>query len=272
MKTRMTLLSGLLLLSLHVFAQHPLVGTWEMVSLKAIDFDGKRVSLDTTIARETKVITPTHYMLIAHDVKGDSLVFNRSHAGTVRFEENKYIETPLLASWDSVRSNGNSFDWKIEGDRFIQSGTFTRADGKTAILEELIFVRAKNRQAYPENPSNGTWDQLSSRYTLPNGKKESHTRETATRFDIITPTHWVRLGHRNNKFGSAMIATYSMDENKMYPVIEVASFPINRKDKAELTHRVEGDRLHVFGKVLYENGQSMTWDDVFQKVGTDPEK
>ena len=56
-------------------AQHPLVGTWEMVTIKGIDANGEKFSSDTSAIREIKIITPTHYMLIAQDVEGDSLVF-----------------------------------------------------------------------------------------------------------------------------------------------------------------------------------------------------
>ncbi|HEY9490134.1 MAG TPA: hypothetical protein VIQ51_17480, partial [Chryseosolibacter sp.] len=53
-------------------AQHPLIGTWEMISVKGLDADGAPFFMDTTLARETKIITPTHYMLIAWDVDKDS--------------------------------------------------------------------------------------------------------------------------------------------------------------------------------------------------------
>ena len=46
-------------------AQHPLVGTWEMVTIKGIDANGEKFSSDTSAIREIKIITPTHYMLIA---------------------------------------------------------------------------------------------------------------------------------------------------------------------------------------------------------------
>ena len=268
MKTKYFFLTSLLFSSIQMFAQHPLVGTWEMVSIKGTDFDGKQFSSNTSMGRETKIITPTHYMLIAHDVKGDSLVFNRSHAGTVLFDENKFIETPTVASWEDFKSVGNTFNWKVEGDKFIQSGTITRADGKTATLEELVFQRAKVKNAYPKNPSNGTWDQLSSSYTTLEGKKESHTRETATRFQITTPTHWMRISHRNNKFESAMGGTYSMKGGKQYPVLELASYPVDptQEGKFEIAQRVEGDKLYVSGTWMSQDGKKFTWDDVFQKV------
>lgn len=269
MKTKSFIVAALLLTSMQNYAQHPLVGTWEMISIKGTGYDGKAFFADTSTLREIKIITPTHYMLIVHNVKGDSLVFNRSHAGTVRLEGNQYIECQRTASWADLKPVDLPFNWKVEGDKFIQSGTLTRADGKTATLEELIFQRVKTMHSYPANPSNGTWDQLSSNYTRPDGKKESHTRETATRFQIFSPTHWFLISHRNNKFEGAMAGTYSMEGNKIYPVMEVASFPINRNNKGVWIHRIEGDKLYASGQVVYENGKTLTWDDVFQKVGVE---
>src|SRR5688572_10258404 len=72
--------------------QHPLIGTWEMISIKGLNASGEYFSDDTTTVREIKIITPTHYMLIAHDVEGDSLVFNRCYAGSIKLDGNKYNE------------------------------------------------------------------------------------------------------------------------------------------------------------------------------------
>lgn len=269
MKTKTLLLTGLLMSSVQLFAQLPIVGTWELVSMKGTNFAGEPLFIDATTQKVIKIITPTHYMLIAHDVKGDSLVFNRSHAGEVILDRNKYIESIKSVSWEDHVPTTALFYWKMKGDTLIKYGSITREDGKTATQEMMVFTRIKGTASYPDNPSNGTWDQLSSTFTLPDGKKGSHTRETTTRFQIFSPTHWFRISHRNNKFENAVAGTYTMEGNKIYPIMEVASFPINRNDKAVFIHRVEGDKLYASGRVVYENGKSVSWDDVFEKVVAD---
>ena len=57
--------------------QHTLVGTWEFVSGKGTDAEGKAVSFDNSMMRETKIFSPTHFIYILLNVKGDSLIFNR---------------------------------------------------------------------------------------------------------------------------------------------------------------------------------------------------
>ncbi len=133
-------------------AQHPLVGTWEMVTIKGIDANGEKFSSDTSAIREIKIITPTHYMLIAQDVEGDSLVFNRCYAGAVKIDGDSYNEIPIVSSVPIFDNLKTDFKWKVVGDRFIQSGTLIRPDGKKVVLDELVFQRVKTPQSYAEEP------------------------------------------------------------------------------------------------------------------------
>ncbi|MBA4053787.1 MAG: hypothetical protein C0490_03670 [Marivirga sp.] len=236
-----------------------------MVSIKGINADGQEFSIDTTSVRETKIITPTHYILIAMDVRGDSLVFNRSYAGTIHLDGNKYNESPLQASvqiFDNVKTD---FTWKVEGDLFTQSGTFIRPDGKKIVLHAMVFKRVKTPASYPNNPAIGTWSQLSSSYTNFDGTKESHTRETTTRFQIITPTHWMRISHRNKKFEHVIGGTYTYAAGKTYPELLYSS-SIMFNGKVEMTERVKKDKLYVNGVMTAPDGRKLIWEDVFQKL------
>jgi hypothetical protein len=257
---------GSLLLNISVFGQHALVGTWEMVSIKGVNAEGENFSYDTTTVREVKVITPTHYILIAHTVEGDSLIFNRSYAGTLRLEGNRYIETPLISSlpiFDNVKQN---FTWKILGDKFIQSGSFTRPDGKTIVLDELVFRKVNVTPSYPGNPAIGVWDQLSSVYTDFDGKIQTHTSEAAKRFHIITPTHWMRISHRNGKFEHAMGGTYTMKDGKTFPVLKYASSAQIVLGRVEVSDKVKGDKLIATGSMTRPDGKTLSWEDTFQRV------
>jgi hypothetical protein len=265
MKTTVRLSIFLLIASTHLYAQQPPIGTWEMVSIKGITASGEKFSRDTSTVREIKVITTTHYMLIAQDVEKDSLVFNRAYAGTVRFEGNKYIEVPLLASVDLYENVKTDYTWKVDGDTFIQSGTFTRPDGKKVILEEMIFHKVKTEQPV-NNLANGMWELLSATYTDVNGRKNSYTNETAKCLQLITPTHWMYLSRRDNKFESAMGGTYNMKQNKFYPSVDYSSFPKHVLGQLELTPKVEEDKLFIRGTSLYPDGRKLSWEDVFQRV------
>lgn len=246
-------------------SDHPLVGTWEMISIKGINADGEKFLFDTSTVREIKVITPSHYMLIAFDVEDDSLVFNRSYFGELKLVGNQYIELPIASSvqiFDNVKSN---FLWKIANDQFVQSGTFTRPDGKTIILDEMVFRRIKTVKSYDDNPTLGTWEQLSSSFTLPDGQKGSHTSETKRRYQIITPTHCTLFATSEGKFEHAMIGRYRQEVGKMFPFIEYSSLPTNAFGDVELTQRLQGDKLYVNGK-LTAGDRVSTWQEVFRKM------
>jgi hypothetical protein len=246
--------------------QHPLVGTWEMISIKGINAEGESFYLDTTSVRETKIITPTHYILIATDVIGDSLAFNRSYAGTVAIKGDKYIEQPLISSlpiFDNVKTD---YSWKIDGDTFIQSGTVVRPDGKKVFVEALVFRRVITTQSYPNNPAIGTWDQVSSSFTNFDGTREQHTNETAQRLHVITPTHWMRISQRGHKFEHAMMGTYSMKGNTVIPVLQYSSIGMNKGDKVELTEKINGNKFYVHGVLTNSARKQRVWDDVFVRL------
>ena len=250
----------------HAVAQHPLVGAWEMVSIRGINAAGEKFSDDTTHIREVKIITPTHYVLIAHDVEGDSLVFNRCYAGTIQVQGTKFTETPTLSSvsiYDNVKTD---FNWKIDGDKFIQSGTFTRPDGKKIILEQLLFQRIKTTQSYANNPTNGVWKLLSSNYTTADGVSHKDTHEQVDALQIIAPTHWMYVSMRDKKFEHAMGGSYIKQGNKYYPKLDFASFPKKLWGKTEMTEKLEGNKLTIEGVSVLDDGKKFTWTDVYERV------
>jgi len=110
-----------------------------MVSIKGINVDGEPFFIDTTSVRETKIITATHYMLVACDVRGDSLLFNRSYAGAIKINGNHYEELPIQASvqiFDNVKTD---FTWNPDDvvARLFHAASLLRehrGDGHVAAL------------------------------------------------------------------------------------------------------------------------------------------
>jgi hypothetical protein len=247
-------------------AQHPLVGTWEMVSIRGINADGEKFSADTSTIREIKVITPTHYMLIAQDVEGDSLVFNRCYAGTIKIDGDSYNEMPMLSSAPIFDNLKTDFTWKVVGDRFIQSGTLIRPDGKKVVLDELVFQRVKTTQAYPKNPGNGTWKLVSSKYTTADGVNHSENDETVSALQLITPTHWMFVVSKNKKFEHAMGGAYTMTAGKYNLSLDVASFPKKLWGKTEMSQKLEDGKLHTTGVSVFPDGRKFTWEEFFEKA------
>jgi hypothetical protein len=259
----------LLSLALVGSAQNPLVGTWELVSLKAVDTAKNKVMLDQSAVRETKIITPTHYMFISHRVVGDSLVFERAIAGTIKVTGAKFSEIPLYVSSKDDAKVKTDFSWKVQGDKFIQSGTITFADGKQYKVEELVFQRAAASTTFPKNPSIGAWEQLASGFTFENGLKDYHNQLSAIRFQIITPAHFIRINLRDGNFESAFGGTYTIEGGAMVPTFTVASFKLGPDtSKSYMEQIVQGDIMFLKGSTISDQGkETFRWEDVYRRVG-----
>ena len=255
-----------LVVCIQATAQHPLLGTWEMVSIKGINAAGEKFSEDTSTVREVKIITPTHYILIAHDVEGDSLAFNRCYAGAVEFDDTKYNETPLISSvpiFDNVKTD---LTWKVDGDKFIQAGTLIRPDGKKITIEELVFRRVKTSETFSDNPTIGTWKLLSTNFTRVDGTTHADTQESVNALQVITPTHWMYVSSRDKKFEHAMGGSYSKEGDTYMLNLDYASFSKDRWGKTEMKEKLLGDTLRITGSSTFSDGRKFTWEDVFQRV------
>jgi hypothetical protein len=265
MKTKFICTALFVCCFLQLFAQqHPLEGTWEFVSGKGTSADGNPIAIDQTAMRETKIFSPTHFIFIASTVKGDSLLFNRAVAGTWRVEGNKYFEIPTMSSQEGSDKSKTEFTWKIEGDKFIRQGLIIQPDGKKMTIDELVFQKVDDRNA-PKNPAIGTWNQLSSSGQYGSGEKWSHTNATHIRFQLISPTHWMRLSFQNNAFENAMGGTYHIQGNTMHPQFQLVSSPMD-VNSAEIIQRIQGNKMHWSGTVKDSQGKTSTFTDVFEKV------
>ena len=112
----------------------------------------------------------------------------------------------------------------------------------------------------------GTWNQLSSEYTLFDGTKGSHTKETATRVDMFNATHWMRIAHRDGKFEDAMGGTYTVQNNKLKVTVLYSSNPGIAGTSFDIVYRIEGNKLYSDGTFMNSNGQKTTWHDIAERV------
>lgn len=242
--------SAFLSCTLSIFAQSPLVGVWEY-------------QVDTL--KSTKIITPTHWIVFTESIKDNSAKFIRSQGGTYTRHGNKYVESSDVASWDDYGKEKTDYTFKVEGNKFYQKGILTLADGTQVPIDE-VWQKVKSAKPNANNQA-GTWEQLSSTTIMADGRKTSLTTATATRFHVATPTHWMRISHRNNKFEQAMGGTYTTEGNKLYPRIEYASFPVNKSAKIEITNRFAGNKMYWNGFMQDADGKTLfTFQEVFQRI------
>jgi hypothetical protein len=228
-------------------ASNNLVGTW----------------METTDStREIKIITPANVFFMVF-VK-DSFAY--CGAGTYTIENNKYKENLQYANFDFGSMKGFTYDYNVQGNVFTQTGVLIISDGSKVPINHH-FARVKTDNAY-NGPQVGTWNQLSSSYTDANGNKASHTNATNIRYQVITPTHWMRISMANNQFENAFGGTYVLYGDKVIANIDYASFPA-KGTVATWTQRFEGNKMYVSGDAKDPTGKLMVrYDDVFERVDT----
>jgi len=251
MKTTIYFIALLTFVSFQLFAQHALIGTWEY----------KNDSV-----RSVKIITPTHWMVFTESHNRHGGEFIRAHGGTYSLAGNKYVEKIETASFEDFGEEKTDFTFEIEENKFYQTGTLTLADGTVVPINE-VWQKVNNENTYDNNPSVGTWEQLFSSYTMPNGTKDSHTKATASRFQIITSTHWMRISHREGKFENFVGGSYNIDGDKIYPIIEFSSHPALKNNEVVVDQKVDGDKMYWNGYATnVKDKGTLTFEDVFQKV------
>ena len=129
------------------------------------------------------------------------------------------------------------------------------------MTSSVLFAQTNSKNAIV-----GTWNQLSSEYTLFDGTKGSHTKETATRVDLFNATHWMRIAHRDGKFENAAGGTYILQNNKVKLTVLYSSDPGNIGRSFEFVYRIEGNKLYCDGTSTNSNGQTATWHDIAEKA------
>jgi hypothetical protein len=92
-------------------------GTWKLISGEYINNKGNLISYEELNLRSLKIITNTHFSFIT--MSGDK--FWSSGAGTFKYTNSEYIESPLFTSFNSPKGKKYVFKYKIEGEKWFSS-------------------------------------------------------------------------------------------------------------------------------------------------------
>jgi hypothetical protein len=116
--------------------ENKLIGTWKMVKAK---FDGKEFKIpEGTI--QLKHITPTQYMFV--DIDKDGNVFD-ARGGPYTLKGEKFESTPEYGVSDAfkgLKGKTQSFECKVEGNKWYHSGTLT-----TGMTLEEVWERVEKK-------------------------------------------------------------------------------------------------------------------------------
>jgi hypothetical protein len=60
---------------------------------------------------------------------------------------------------------------------------------------------------------------------------------------IFTPSHYMWLDKKNGDFYTAMLCSYTKEGNKINIIPIIASFPLDEKEKVDITATVKGNQM-----------------------------
>lgn len=223
----------------------PLVGTW-MERKDSVE--------------EIKIFSPSHVFFIVRNLKGDVLA---TGAGTYDLTETMFSEKLQYANFET-KGIKSDYNYQVKGENLTQVGTLVLADG-TQVPIDHTFSRVKAGKGY-DGPHVGTWNQVSSTFRGADGTQGAHTNATHIRYQIITPTHWMRISTANGKFENAFGGTYTLQGDQVIPKIEYGTQPENVSSIA-IKQKIDGNRMLWNGVMKNAQGQKVfEWEDVFERV------
>jgi hypothetical protein len=216
----------------------------------------------TDSAYEIKLISPTHVFFYVRSMVNDTAF--AAGAGTYTHSGNQYTENLQYGSFDTKGIKA-TYAYGVQGNNMTQQGTLILADG-TKIPISHTFKRIEGA-TQNSGKHIGTWNQLSSTFLNDSGAKASHTNATHIRYQIITPTHWMRISLANGQFENAFGGTYTTTGDKTTIKVDFASHPSMIGVTAELTQKIDGNRMTWAGPVKDAQGKQINdIVDVFERV------
>jgi hypothetical protein len=215
----------------------------------------------TDSAYEFKLISPTHVFFFVGSPFNDTLF--ATGAGTYTLSGNKYTENLEYASFETKGIKA-TYDYSVQGNKMTQQGTLVLADGSQYPINHT-FTRIEGAKQ-SSGKQIGTWNQLSSSFDAGNGT-QSHTNATHVRYQIITPTHWMRISYANGAFENAFGGTYTADGDKLNMTIDFGSLPQFKGATVAVTQRFDGNKMTIKGTGKDSQGKQMiVFEDVFERV------
>jgi hypothetical protein len=134
------------------------------------------------------------------------------------------------------------------------------------VLEALIFQRVSNVKPDAKNPAIGTWNQQSAYHTTRGGKTTSSFNASDTRMLIVTPTHWMRMDHKNKTFEGVSFGTYRSQGDAVFSNLDFSSYPFKKGTESKYIQKVKGNRLQLSSEGSTAQGEAATFYYEYEKA------
>jgi hypothetical protein len=238
--------------------ENKLIGTWKMVKAR---YGGKEANIGT----EFKHVTPAHFMLAAIDKDG---TIRAAIGGPYTLKGERYEERPeygLSDVFTIVKGKPQSFEWKVEGNKWYHNGTLTNGLTIEEVwerVENMIADDSKKAEAMTENKLIGTWKMVKAKFD----GKEFKIPKGATQLKHITPTQHMFLDFdKDGILFDARGGPYTLKGEKLevtpeYGLSEV--FKVMKGKPQSFVCKVEGNKWYHSGTL--SNG--LTIEEVWERV------
>jgi hypothetical protein len=101
----------------------PLVGTWKLISGKAVINDST-MTYGSPNDEAMKIVTPTHFSVVSKNASDG--VMQHAVAGRVKMDATHYTEFLDFASSKDMVSKTATFTYKVEGNKWYIKGGFDK--------------------------------------------------------------------------------------------------------------------------------------------------
>ncbi|MCL2917717.1 hypothetical protein [Shewanella litorisediminis] len=113
-----------------------LIGSWELVSGRYLDGEGRWVSYNTLGLVAIKVISASHFSFTTMKTVKNKQEFWAAGAGEYRLNGQSYTEYPSLNSFQVPHGQGFSFDYELKGNQW-----HTKRFEEGVLKEEEVWQR-----------------------------------------------------------------------------------------------------------------------------------
>jgi hypothetical protein len=101
----------------------PLVGTWKLISGKAVINDSA-MTYGSPKDESMKIVTPTHFAVVSKNTSDGSM--QHAVAGRIKMDDTHYIELLDFSSMKDWVSKTATFTYRVEGNKWYIKGGFDK--------------------------------------------------------------------------------------------------------------------------------------------------
>jgi hypothetical protein len=235
----------------------PLEGTWKLVS--ANWYERNPAYANSAIY---KIYTDGRFAFLYFDTKTGE--FQGAGGGTYTVNGSSFTEKLEYFSWDSTAvGTSQTFQFKIEGERFTQSGLLNSEKYKNYKIEE-VFERVESGTA--KHPLVGVWQVESAQY---GDQKPNISEKYGNILKFITPEYFyaVYFDTDKKKFHGVSFGKWRAEGTQYMETVLAFSWDATAANTQQtFTWDVKNNKFYQTGKINSKDYANYTIEEVSKRI------